>query len=408
MNSFQEPSFQQPGASEVKQLRTQVHLQAWTGAFAILLACLWFQMPDSPVRVVLVVASLLMLGVAWAVAYQRAIRLSGSLIRRIQVGTHQPESQDVSECTPDSCLIPLLPVWRDTIRSGRRRMEDSVTELAGRFERIHQTLDIALNDSDAGGIRGRQHAVHEVADSASEAFSELWDTMESAASRDAQTLEGIDAVARQGAQLVSLTAEIRQIARRINLLSLNASIEASRAGIAGHGFDVVAAEVRALAGQSSDTVDRVEVVVAQMNDRVEEVVRQARESLAVSRNARATGRETIDETLMAIQQRFDAVAEDTHALLKLKKAVGEEVSGVIVRLQFQDEFSQVLTHLEQALDDARTGLGQPGAQRPGTGGSSLIDRMRARASTDLEKGLFRGETLAAGRAVAEPNQVEFF
>lgn len=54
------------------------------------------------------------------------------------------------------------------------------------------------------------------------------------------------------------TTNISEIARRINILSINASIEAARAGQAGKGFAVVAQEVGKLAGHSQDAVKDAE------------------------------------------------------------------------------------------------------------------------------------------------------
>jgi methyl-accepting chemotaxis protein len=60
------------------------------------------------------------------------------------------------------------------------------------------------------------------------------------------------------------TQAITDIATQTNLLSLNASIEAARAGDAGRGFAVVADEIRQLADQSSNSADKIKGIVEKL------------------------------------------------------------------------------------------------------------------------------------------------
>lgn len=65
-------------------------------------------------------------------------------------------------------------------------------------------------------------------------------------------------------EIGSVVNLVSGIARQTNLLALNAMIEASRAGVYGHGFAVVAQEVKELAGQTAKATDQIRASIARL------------------------------------------------------------------------------------------------------------------------------------------------
>ncbi len=69
-------------------------------------------------------------------------------------------------------------------------------------------------------------------------------------------------------KIQTLTDAIKAIASQTSLLSLNASIEAARAGEQGRGFAVVAGEIGNLASQSTEAVNNITSIVAEVQQAV--------------------------------------------------------------------------------------------------------------------------------------------
>lgn len=71
---------------------------------------------------------------------------------------------------------------------------------------------------------------------------------------------------------------ISDISTSTNILSINASIEAARAGQAGKGFAVVASEVGNLANNTQDSLKIVQSVIGRVQENVREITAQVQEN----------------------------------------------------------------------------------------------------------------------------------
>lgn len=77
---------------------------------------------------------------------------------------------------------------------------------------------------------------------------------------------------------------INSVAKSTRILGFNAGIEAARSGEYGRGFSVVAKEITKLADQSADSVNEIRLLVAQLNNKVDEVAAIVQQSVNSSRN----------------------------------------------------------------------------------------------------------------------------
>lgn len=123
-------------------------------------------------------------------------------------------------------------------------------------------------------------SAEEVARGAADA-ARLGGKADRAASEIAEHVEQLKSSGAEVARSVSLIAEV---ADQIKLLSLNATLEAARAGVAGRGFSVVAAEIRALADHTSMATQSIDQVVERILQDISSTANAAKnvsDSLAV-------------------------------------------------------------------------------------------------------------------------------
>lgn len=122
--------------------------------------------------------------------------------------------------------------------------------------------NIVANISDLNNTsETMQNAGTEAAD-IMEGLSESNDKTVAAILKVAENVETTDASVRNISDAVEL---ISNVAEQTNLLSLNASIEAARAGDAGKGFAVVAMEIQKLSSESNDSAQKISQIITQLS-----------------------------------------------------------------------------------------------------------------------------------------------
>ncbi|WP_431089982.1 methyl-accepting chemotaxis protein [Paenibacillus sp. 8b26] len=150
-----------------------------------------------------------------------------------------------------------------------------------------------------------------------------------------QTASLMDELSQLSDDAKQMNSAIAAIAKQTNLLSLNASIEASRAGEAGRGFAVVAIEVRKLSEQSKESADSISQIITQMLDLIQRstatmngnVRNQVGEGLRISQDAEGAFT-NIERSTSHIVEQIQSVSAAAEQI----SASTEEVSATVTHL----------------------------------------------------------------------------
>ena len=152
------------------------------------------------------------------------------------------------------------------------------------------------------------------------------------------TVEGMRAISESSDQISEIITVITEIAEQTNLLSLNAAIEAARAGAHGKGFAVVADEVGKLAQRSSEAAKEITQLIKDSVERVTE------------------GAKLSDQSRMALEK----IAEGGGTNLK---AIGDISKAAEILSDGTQKVDEMMKVLNQMAEEIASMAGQQGDRR---------------------------------------------
>jgi len=226
-----------------------------------------------------------------------------------------------------------------SIAAAAEQMSANITHIAENAAQAHATTQKAEQIT-AGGIATMERSIIE---------------MQQIAQLVTQTSDEIDQLTLHSNAIGKIVGMIHSIAEQTNLLALNATIEAARAGEQGRGFAVVADEVRELATRTTRSTAEIVVLVST----IQSGMRKANCSMNTGRERVLQGQQLIDsagasmnDVKAALNASLNAVSQISHALQEQREAsedVARNVENVAQRVEENVAAQQEAVKTIQAL-----------------------------------------------------------
>ena len=217
----------------------------------------------------------------------------------------------------------LIEVIETTLRNTDKMAHSANSLAAGNKDLAHKAENTAANlEETASSMEEIASAITMATNNSvkgNEMMSNCKAAIENAATVVSETVKSINDVNNDSEKIKDIIKVIEGIAFQTNILALNASVEAARAGDQGKGFAVVASEVRNLA-QSSQTSAKD---ITELINQVYEKINKANKNVESQEQLFVDIKKQIEETANIIKDISSAALEQQAGVSQVNKAVME-------------------------------------------------------------------------------------
>ncbi len=265
----------------------------------------------------------------------------------------------------------------DKIHGLIRDLRETVENLSQETRRLAEAFGISVKGAEKGLAQSRKtrefasELEQEIASMAaameemSATISEISQNTQETSHRARESQEAAEITARAAAELQEASRHIREmsdligaVAEQTKLLALNATIEAARAGEAGKGFAVVANEVKELARQSAELVEKINRAVEGLLSKVDEVAQASQrnqeaanaiaemaQSVAAAVEEQSTVVNDLSANLTRITEKSKELFQEAEEMERLSQGILDEA-----RKLNTDELMRIGEKLEKLLN----------------------------------------------------------
>ena len=205
---------------------------------------------------------------------------------------------------------------------GAREQASAVKDAVTAVDDVSQTAAQAA--SRARKVADSVRRSEEVGKAGRKAVTDTVEVLGIAKERSDKVAENIVALAEKTQAIGEIIATVSEIAEQTNLLSLNAAIEASRAGEHGRGFTVVASEVKALAEQSKKATGQVRNILESIQKAISTAVYSTEQGI----HSMVTATEAAGQAGETISRLSEIIAEAATVSTQIMNSATQQATGM--------------------------------------------------------------------------------
>ena len=246
--------------------------------------------------------------------------------------------------------LPVIPMVCRQLTESVECVERAVTGICGEFQAIADKATAGV----AGGSAGTGGEDHLAA--ASVTISRLLGRAEEAHNRLGDTARRVESVEADVQAIQAVARSMDSLTRALKVLSINARIEATRAGDAGRSFAVVAGETGKVAIDAARMNQSIHEMTARLGRGVRESAAEIRERVAEGRRDVEVARAEVEGTLNLLAQTSEGLRGAVAAAASEAAELNQMIGRAVVGLQFQDTVSQRIGHVVTTLQELKTEL----------------------------------------------------